>query len=67
MTYLKTNELDNNSYKNVLDSSSNSTSNSENLPIVINFALPLTVEIPKNYKLLDKIFVEAVIAVKKNN
>ena len=65
MTNLNTNELDNNRYKNVLNSSSNSTSNSENMPIVINFALPLTVDMLKNYKLLDKIFVEAVIAVKK--
>ena len=37
----------------------------DSLPIIINFALPLTAEVFKNIKLLVLVFVEAVLAVEK--
>ena len=72
MTNLNTSELDQhhnenveqNCYKNAVISLSKSNSNMDKLPIIINFALPLTSEMFKNSKLLDSIFVEAVMAVK---
>ena len=72
MTNLNTSELDQhhnenveqNCYKNAVISLSKSNSNMDKLPIIINFALPLTSEMFNNSKLLDSMFVEAVMAVK---